>query len=246
MTVHAAPAHGLTRQPPPKVKRQVHLAEGHAAIVGRRTLYPSTVRHPGTDQVLKSGINNRKIGRLVTKGKWKGMPIYTLTLEERATCPSTCKHWTGCYGNKMHMAQRFRHGADLNARLFLELMVLQRRHPQGFVVRLHVLGDFYDANYVRKWGRWLGEFPALHVFGFTARMPGTAIGDEVTHVTNSYPDRWWIRLSDGPGMRSTVTAAGDQVPADAVLCPYETGRTSTCGTCGLCWSTAKRIAFLKQ
>src|SRR5262249_24811065 len=34
----------------------------------------------------------------------------TLTLEERATCPTTCRHWRDCYGNKMHRAQRWQRG----------------------------------------------------------------------------------------------------------------------------------------
>ena len=28
--------------------------------------------------------------------------MYTVTLEERATCPKTCKHWYDCYGNTAH------------------------------------------------------------------------------------------------------------------------------------------------
>ena len=218
----------------------------HAAVTGKRTLFPSMVREPGGEAVLKSGMNNRKIGKEVRKGRWKGYPIYTLTLEERATCPSSCKHWTGCYGNKMHLARRFRHGEGLEEILETELAALQREHPGGFVVRLHVLGDFYSVEYAMAWLLWLGMFPALHVFGFTAWHPPTDIGNAIAIVERFYADRFWVRLSDGPGPRSTVTTKRASVPSDAVLCPFETGQTDTCGTCGLCWTTAKRIAFLEQ
>jgi hypothetical protein len=43
--------------------------------------------------------------------------------------------------------------------------------PGGFMVRLHVLGDFYSTDYVQLLAVALTAFPALHVFGFTARDP---------------------------------------------------------------------------
>src|SRR4051812_1807050 len=60
-----------------------------------------------TDRVLISGHNSRKIGAAVTKGRWSGYPVFTLTLEERATCPRSCLHWLDCYGNKMNWPTRW-------------------------------------------------------------------------------------------------------------------------------------------
>lgn len=241
-----SPGHGLARMKQPEKKRRVIMHPEHPAAAAGHTMFPTRVMAPGDDgPVLKSGFHNRKIGREVRKGRWRGFPIYTLTLEERATCPSGCAHWLDCYGNKMHAARRFRHGEPLEELLEQELAALQRQHGDGFVVRLHVLGDFYSPEYAMAWLVWLGMFPALRVFGFTAWQPGTEIGDAVGVVSRFYPDRFWIRYSDGPGGRTTVTLRGN-VPADAVVCPYETRQTDTCGTCGLCWTTAKRIAFMEQ
>lgn len=242
----AYPSHGLTRMTPSTSGRQVRLAGDHPAIVAGHSIFHVTVREPGGEPVLKSGMNNRKIGREVRKGRWAGMPIWTLTLEERATCPDSCAFWRDCYGNKMNWARRFRHGDRLEDALEAQLGLLQRKYPRGFVVRLHVLGDFFSADYVYAWLAWLQMFPALRVFGFTAWPERSPIGDAVAVVTRLHADRWWIRASNGPGMRSTVTARAGSVPADAVLCPFESGQTATCGTCGLCWTTAKRIAFLEQ
>ena len=145
------------------------LPEGHEALTGKRTLFPSTVVEPfKSDRCLVSGKNSRKLGDRVTVGPWAGFPIYQLTLEERATCPETCHHWSTCYGNGMQLARRHRHGPDLELAVHGELVDLQEEHPDGFVVRLHVLGDFYSVDYVKVWERWLDEFPALHVFGYTA------------------------------------------------------------------------------
>ncbi len=75
------------------------------AFLSGRTIYAHTVRVPGRGAgdtwALKSGGNNRKIGGVILKGHWKGFPIYGLTLEERATCPTSCHHWRSCYGNRM-------------------------------------------------------------------------------------------------------------------------------------------------
>jgi len=242
----AYPKHGLARMTRSTSRRQVRLTPEHPAIVDGRTIFSASVRDPDGEPVLKSGMNNRKIGREVRKGRWAGMPIYTLTLEERATCPASCAFWRNCYGNKMNWARRFRHGGPLEEAIESELRALQRRFPRGFVVRLHVLGDFFSADYAYGWLAWLQMFPALRVFGFTAWPRNSAIGDAVRVVTRLEPDRFWVRVSGGEGMRSTVTVQRGQVPADAVLCPFETGQTDTCGTCGLCWTTSKRIAFLEQ
>ena len=64
------------------------LAWNHPAMTERRTVYPSTVVVPSTKRVLIEGVNNAKTGPRFLRGQWTGLPIYTLTLEERATCPS--------------------------------------------------------------------------------------------------------------------------------------------------------------
>jgi hypothetical protein len=57
------------------LRASVVLGSDHPAIREGRTLFPST-RHyvEETGRVLKSGHNSRKIGKVVTKGKWRGFP----------------------------------------------------------------------------------------------------------------------------------------------------------------------------
>src|SRR5262249_51154116 len=141
----------------------------HPAVLAGRTVYPTTVRPPlrraDAPSVLKSAVNNRKIGGEILKGGWKGFPAYTLTLEERATCPTTCWHWRSCYPNKMHWAQRWQAGPDLEWRLEREVALLDIEHLDGFAVRLHEFGDFYSVEYVELWGKLLERYPGLHVWG---------------------------------------------------------------------------------
>jgi hypothetical protein len=219
------------------------LAEDHPAVVDGRTVFPSRVT-PADLNVLKSGGNQRKLGGKVTKGRWKGFPIYSLTLEERATCPHTCRQWKSCYGNNMQWAIRYQHGPDLERALARELAALQRRHPRGFVVRLHILGDFYSIPYVHFWGDALEEFPALNIFGYTHHQLGRRMGDAVAAVRAEFRDRFCVRHSDAySGYRTGVIQEASQA-GDRIICPAQTGRTANCGTCGLCWGTKRPIAFL--
>ncbi|MFC3227359.1 hypothetical protein ACFOGJ_08970 [Marinibaculum pumilum] len=224
------------------------LAEDHGAAVEGRTRYPAMVQHPSlVDRILKSGHHNAKIGRLAIKSRWAGMPIYTLTLEERATCPRTCLQWRTCYGNKMHFSTRVMHGPFLEARLQEELAELQEDHPDGFIVRLHVLGDFYSAAYVHRWAEWLCDYPALHAYGYTAWPRDSEIGALLETMSQARWDRFAIRFSGCQGERATevVERPADAAPG-AVVCPAQVGRTDCCGTCGLCWQTRRPIAFLEH
>lgn len=220
------------------------------AITEGRTIYPSTVVSASAAlNVLISGKNHWKIGDQITKGRWKGFPVYTLTLEERATCPSSCDHWRSCFGNQMHLARRIEHGAALEQRLSHDLVRLQAAHPGGFAVRLHVLGDFYSVEYVRLWAKFLKAFPALHVFGFSARWQREdPIAVELVRLVIAKWMRFAVRFSNAPADEcSTVSIEHPgQAPDDAIICPQQLGKTASCSTCGLCWASRKRIAFIQH
>lgn len=230
----------------PKGSRVVLSALDPAHRSGR-SIFPSRVFDPDeVKRVLKTGHQSRKIGKFVTKGKRAGWPIFTLTLEERATCPRNCKAWAFCYGNGMQAAERIVAGPELEAALWSELSLLQTRHPSGFMVRLHVLGDFYSLGYVGLWDRALTAFPALHVFGFTARLPGTPMGDALWAMSEADWDRFAIRFS---GLNSDMKASalqGDSPPIRAIPCPAQTDATQCCATCALCWNSRRSISFARH
>lgn len=228
------------------------LAKDHKAVTEGHTLFPSTVVAPAdAPRLLVSGQNSRKTGAMVTKGPWKDFPIYTLTLEERKTCPKSCFHWTTCYGNGMPLARRQVADADLIPTLARELGELQREHAGGFVVRLHILGDFYSVEYVQAWRNWLNEFPALHVFGYTARLPITNIGYALQLLRDEMWNRFAIRFSEAtsrPGGATTIWRKPEAATVpEGIVCPAQTDATDCCGTCGLCWhpeAKDKTIVFV--
>lgn len=225
------------------------ISPDHPRIKAGGTVFPTRVYDPVEYEykLLKSGYNSRKIGKVIAKGQWKNMPIYTLTLEERRTCPESCVVWGKCYGNNMDKAHRFKHGADFEGILEHELGELNEAHPEGFAVRLHVLGDFYSRIYLVRWLDWLDQFEHLHIFGFTAHAPDSEIG----RIIKLSQQRIWqncaIRFSgNSDDCGSVVVADKASVPEGVVLCPFDSHKTKCCATCGLCWNSKKPIAFLEH
>lgn len=221
--------------------RAVVLKDDHAAVTEGRSLFPSRV-FPPTSNVLKSGDNQRKLGKEIEKGRWKGFPVFSLSLEERATCPTTCAMYRGCYGNNMVYAKRYEHGPDLEQQIITDLARLEIQHPRGFVVRLHLLGDFYSVAYVEFWAFMLETFPGLHIFGYTAWTWNTGIGQAVSKLRNSNWERFAVRTSGAKkGLRTIVFHA--KAPKSVIPCPAQDGKTASCSTCGLCWQTKRAIGF---
>ncbi len=197
-------------------------------------------------QMLVSGHSNVKIGRDVRKGHLRGYWIYTLSLEERATCPRSCEHWRDCFGNAMPFGKRVDHTGDR----FLELLekeigaLLAVRGREGILIRLHALGDFYSTEYVAFWRRMLKQHDRLAIFGYTARNWLTEIGNAIADLKLEYGERFAVRWSDGGLPRDcTVSVSEPVAPAGTFLCPEQTGQTACCSTCAACWSTDKNVAF---
>lgn len=240
-------AHRRFKDHRPSFTQLMRLDPHHDAARYGHSIFAARRRLPHLGAVLKSGEHSRKIGGRVTKGPWRGMPIYTLTLEERRTCPRDCSHWLTCYGNKMNWSERIAEGPALERQLALELAELSRRHSGGFVVRLHVLGDFYSERYVAFWARALDRHPELHCFGYTARDPvSDPIGVQLDTLSRRRWDRFAIRFSNRwLADRSAVTLwrPGRVPPQQGTICPAQTGQTECCGTCGLCWNSRRNIFF---
>jgi hypothetical protein len=113
------------------------------------------------------------------------------------------------------------------------------------------LGDFYSVEYVELWRTLLGLHPGLHVWGYTARHDKSdPIAAALVALVQDWPDRFAMRFSNTPHQfeaPSTISIEHPfQKPADAILCPEQIGRTESCSTCGLCWQTTRRIAFLQH
>jgi len=202
--------------------------------------------------VLKAADTNKKLGaagKRITRGRYRDKMLYSLTLEERATCWSGCQNWDDCYGSNMPFAKRYKHGPELEEALTTDVALLEKRHRKGFVVRLHVLGDFYSVEYVDHWAMLLETVPALHVFGYTHWPHSTPIGYAVSQLVLTFPDRAAFRRSDqeeGDDILPSAMTIGRGEPAapGTVICPEQTGQTAACTTCGLCMNLTTSVSFI--
>mgnify|MGYP001044094191 FL=1 len=202
---------------------------------------------PPNNNMLKRGKQNKKLGDKVSVKMWKGMTMYSLTLEERATCPTDCQQWDNCYGDNMPFAHRFDHTApDFISRLDAHLGQLNHKHPEGFVVRLHVLGDFYDGIYIAQWQIWLALYENLNVFGYTHHTVDSQLGSMIKTVNKMHPDKFRVRFSDDMSTQFSahVTTSEDiNTVTNSIVCPEQQGRTDSCATCGYCWSSDQPVIF---
>lgn len=229
-------------------RHQKPIKPGSDADIYATTRFPNHVQPSPDFGVLKPGGFQRKLGNRVEKGPWKGMRIWSLTLEERATCPRTCRQWLSCYGNHMGRSVRYAHGVRLVHAIYADLCELQRLNPRGFVVRLHILGDFWSLEYVQFWRHMLAEFPALRVFGYTARLSGP-IAEAIETLRDEVWSRFAVRSSGAVTGPRTKVISRPNLANGAIICPAQTGKTECCATCGLCWAPAakfKPIAFLEH
>jgi hypothetical protein len=231
-----------------KPKRQATLPGlGHPVIEAARSLFFRKGTRPVDDKpVLVSGHNSAKIGRDVRKGALRGAHIFYLALEERATCPRTCHHWYDCYGNGMPFAKRIEHNDQDALHAAIERDVAHyTRKGRAIVIRLHVLGDFFNERYVRLWAGILALNPRVTIYGYTAWPPDSEIGKEIQALKSVYGLRFAIRWSGRVGQWGAMDIRkAEDVPEGAFICPEQTGKTKACATCALCWSTDKPVAFM--
>ena len=210
------------------------------------TRYPKSIRSVGELSTLKPGSDNKKLGFKITSKKWKNKKLYSLTLVERETCPTTCHHWNDCYGDNMPFAHRFSIDG-LEDKLEQEISNLIKKNPQGIVIRLHVLGDFYSTDYVKFWEEMLLKYPSLCLFGYTGREENSSIGKLLWFLNNRYNERCVIRFSRNKESNSNeLYAAEESFSGASFVCPEQTGKVKNCASCGLCWTTNKTVRFLSH
>lgn len=228
-----------------------------AAASATGTVFPHTVLDwsPSVGEtILKDGAHNAKIGGDVAIGHLAGAKIFTLSLEERATCPRDCLHWRSCYGNNMNRARRWRHSLRFELALDKEVRALCVTHDL-VLIRLHVLGDFPNFGYLKLWIKLLDDLPNLNVFGFSAWKPDTEIGAGIVRVREELGTRFAVRTSGMTGKWGSFTLDMPTERArigDAIVCPEQRSAMGDikpgihCGNCGACWRGDKPITFIEH
>jgi len=218
------------------------------------TIYPKSIKTPVGHKfkLLKPGSNNKKLGNIVTAKKWTGKRMFSLTLVERITCPESCHHWDDCYGNNMPFAHRFNTIGLLHT-LEDEVAALSKKYPEGIVIRLHVLGDFYSISYVAFWERILELYPNVCIYGYTARWY-EPIQKAIAAMNRKWSNRCVIRYSRNRAYipsedilrDSWKFAAEESYVGPTFTCPEQLGTLPDCASCGACWIANKTVKFLSH
>ena len=240
------------------------LSKTARAIQNKTTMYQYKVKEAPREplkstglRVLKPAKSNTKLskrsGQRILKGPktFRGKYLYNLTLIERETCPSECQQWKKCFGNSTPFGIRYKPGIELEEALEADLHFLAQKHPEGFVVRLHILGDFYSVGYVTFWRKMLRANLNLAIYGYTHRRHGTDIGNAVAAMVLDFRDRVSILRSDwqdqgDPLAKALVIPDEASAEPEIVICPEQTGKTESCLTCGICFHGKISVQFLEH
>ena len=209
------------------------------------------------------------VRNLLQQGNTKlGEGIYTFSLSAVTTCPGSspaCRR--ECYalrGRFIFLRRAYRsylaasHEEGLAARMIAGI----RRRWAG-CVRIHVSGDFYSAEYVRKWAAVARACPATRFFAYTRSWRRADIAEALAELSRCRNVRLWYSCDCDTGIPARVprrvrlawmqTSADDLPPradlvfrvhrlrktvakrvALAVVCPVENGATGHRTDCGRC------------
>ena len=209
---------------------------------------------------------------LLMQGNGKlGNAIHVWSIPALDTCPgstSVCR--TACYAlrHRFRFAQvrdRLRWNWQQSRRSdFVERMVAEIRSRGVLVLRLHVAGDFPDAEYAEKWLAIVKRSPRVRFFGYTRSWRIPSIATVLEKIASLHSMRLWFSVDAETGipehLPQGVRLAHLQVhdgplPADAdlvfriprlrtlatlpIVCDSETveGKATsvTCGSCARCF-----------
>lgn len=216
---------------------------------------------------------------MITRGNRKlGTWVFGWSIPAITTCPGSsalCRRL--CYATRYRFkSEPVREAHRRNLELaqspeFAPAMIAEIRRLTVLLVRVHVAGDFFDAEYTRKWLEIVRRSRGTQFFAYTRswRVPELLpLLVELGREPNF--EMWFSWDRDLPfpprrkGIRTCYLSSDDDdwprrktdlvfrerprtiVKKDArgnLVCPYENGVTPiTCARCGLCWKPKRKAA----
>ena len=181
---------------------------------------------------------------LISRGNSKLGTLPSFSLPVIVTCPGKtpfCDRF--CYGLKGQFTMlmvKEKNDRRLDATLekgFVDTIVEEIRKTRAPAFRLHVIGDFYDVEYVEKWIEIILRLPKVIFFGSTRSWRCDFINKALK------------KLRDLPNVyiKASVDVTDDQDPLGCgwsvwsvegmgVDCPHDYGLVANCYECKRCWT----------
>lgn len=217
----------------------------------------------------------------LTKGNSKlGGNIWVWSLRAGPDCPGksdACYGAGKCYALHGHMSRPSVKAAyEFNSSIsrtsyFASWMILELLVHKVNVCRVHVAGDFYDAEYVRKWVQIVKASPQVTFYAYTRSwriLDALKAIQELADLPNMH---MWYSVDKTTGWPEHVPARvrlaymqldDKDLPQhhvhlvfrakrrtivkkidQAIVCPVENGITdTTCTKCGICWNEPKQAS----
>ena len=212
---------------------------------------------------------------LTHKNSKLGSRIWAWSLPVFKTCPgasAVCK--AVCYADRGHLLMLNRRGfyesrlAVSRQTSFVSRIVSSVRANSVDVLRVHVSGDFYSADYVHKWRLIARRCRTTQFYAYTRSWADPSIRHALWQLGREPNFQLWLstdrsmpRPPRWQGVRTCYLMTNDDdqpaYPVDLVfrdktpsimkraangslVCPYDNGVTTTnCSQCKLCWRAQK-------
>jgi hypothetical protein len=209
---------------------------------------------------------------LLQQGNTKlGENIHHFSIPAWETCPGRSAACRVCYATRgryrTHTVKdvlRRNYEASLEAD-FARRLIREVHRRWCKVVRIHVAGDFYSAEYAGKWSEVIRRCPETTFYAYTRSWRVQAILPVLTELAGRDNFRLWFSADADTGTPPEVEGArvawlmqdADEVIEDAdlvfrdrplrqektrrigltLVCPTENGSDvdTDCGTCKFCW-----------
>lgn len=181
---------------------------------------------------------------LISRGNLKLGKLPSFSLPVMTTCPGKTRFCElFCYGLKgMFILPKIKDKNErrLDASMksdFVPIIIREIRSTRAPAFRLHVIGDFYSQEYIRKWIEIATELSEVIFFGSTRSWRCEFLSEplkEFRDLENVY-------------MRASIDVTDDKDPFGCgwrvwsvegmgIPCPHDSHIVEDCANCGRCWT----------
>jgi hypothetical protein len=213
----------------------------------------------------------RIVRGLLTQGNLKlGQAISHFDLPAGSTCPGQSELCAkACYAKSGHyrftsVQERLKWNYQESQRAnFAKLMIAEIKRKGVLVIRLHVSGDIYSAEYAMKWLEVMRQCPRVRFYLYSRSWRIEGIAKVLEQMAALRCAKIWFSIDSETGVpakvRVGVRLAYLQVDEDEepelldllfvvrrlkrhakrmslpLLCPHQSGVAENCGDCGRCF-----------